>query len=99
MRRLTTTACTTLLHLCILFYSTMAGAAGTLVDTSANKKCLQYQAKVAHYERLRKQGGSGAQMEKWRKSRQQYKDRWQAANCRRGGNNNGNSLNGKTLQQ
>lgn len=76
----------TLLLLLLLFGSALlpnlAQAAGTQVNSSAEKKCLQYQKKIDHYQRLRRHGGSGAKMESWRKSRQKYKDLWRSANCR-----------------
>ena len=86
-----------LLLLCLALLPSLTQAAETLVNSSAQKKCLQYQKKIDQYQRMRQQGGSGAQMESWRKSRKKYKDLWQGANCHRGGNHPQNSLGGKTL--
>lgn len=97
-----TNVCRVILLLVVLLFGiallpSVAQAAETLVDSSAQKKCLQYQKKIDHYQRMRQQGGSGAKMESWRKSRQKYKDLWQNANCHRGGNHPKSSLGGKTL--
>ncbi len=47
--------------------------------------CRKIQQKIEHYTELRRGGGSIAQMESWKRKRQEYKDRFRQGNCKRHG--------------
>ena len=47
--------------------------------------CSKIQQKIDHYTELRRGGGSVAQMESWKRKRQEYKDRFRRGNCKRYG--------------
>ncbi len=59
------------------------------IDAHARERsrddCSKIQQKIEHYTELRRGGGSVAQMENWKRKRQEYKDRFRRGNCKRYG--------------
>jgi hypothetical protein len=47
--------------------------------------CQRWHERIAHYTRLRRGGGSSAQMERWRQARKGYEEKFRDARCHRWG--------------
>ena len=59
-------------------------AAGPGVDDDL-ERCRWLHARIAHYTRLRRAGGSGVQMERWRRARQSHEAEYRQKRCHRYG--------------
>jgi hypothetical protein len=47
--------------------------------------CKRWHERIEHYTRLRRGGGSAVQMERWRRARDGYEEKFLAARCHRWG--------------
>lgn len=47
--------------------------------------CKRWHERIEHYTRLRRGGGSAVQMERWRRARAGYEEKFLAARCHRWG--------------
>jgi hypothetical protein len=47
--------------------------------------CKRWHERIEHYTRLRRGGGSAVQMERWRRARDGYEEKFRAARCHRWG--------------
>ena len=45
-------------------------------------QCRKLYAKIEHYDELRRQGGSGAQMDAWKRSRRSLEKQFRSLGCR-----------------
>lgn len=65
------------------------GAIGGFIFASETdeklKRCRYLHRRIEHYTRLRRGGGDGAQMERWRRSRQRYEEEYRRKRCYRFG--------------
>ncbi|WOJ98094.1 hypothetical protein R0137_05835 [Congregibacter brevis] len=59
-----------------------AAGGGAAINSKALQRCVYIDDKIEHYTRLRRKGGSNAQMASWRKSRSRYEDEFRSARCR-----------------
>lgn len=49
------------------------------------QRCRYLHRRIEHFTRLRRSGGSGAQMERWRRSRQRFEEEYRRKRCFRFG--------------
>ncbi len=75
----------------ILTALALAAAALSAANTAALQaladldSCKRWHERIEHYTRLRRGGGSAVQMERWRRARDGYEEKFLAARCHRWG--------------
>ena len=62
-----------------------AARAGALEAQADLETCQCWHQRIEHYTRLRRAGGSSAQMERWRQARNTYEAKFRDARCHRWG--------------
>ena len=58
---------------------------GALAGQASLESCRTWQGRIDHYTELRRDGGRVAKMERWKRSRDGYQDKFRRGNCRRFG--------------
>jgi hypothetical protein len=51
----------------------------------SKKECKSIKAKIDNYESLRKKGGSGSQMDAWKRALRQHEEHYRKAGCKKYG--------------
>jgi hypothetical protein len=60
-------------------------SAATIADPMPLDACKRLQSQIESYNDLRRKGGSGSQMESWKKSRKRLEEKFRAGECKRHG--------------
>ena len=66
--------------LCVGLLLVVATAATAAPDSTV-KECQALKDKIEHYTQLRRQGGSGAQMDSWKRARRASEKKFRSLGC------------------
>jgi len=74
------------LYVPLALAAALSGAPAVALEAEADlATCKRWHQRIEHYTRLRRGGGSAVQMERWRRARDEYEEKFLAARCHRWG--------------